>query len=693
MTQLIISEKPSSCLKIAEALSDKKLVKKKEDKVYYYELEHKGEKILVGCAVGHLYNLDEKVKGKGWTYPVFDIDWSPSYKISKQSAFTKKYLDVLKKIGKGVDEFYNGCDVDIEGELIFKNVLTQLFKKKNAKRMHFSTLTKKELIEAYENASPTIDLKLAEAGNTRHFLDHFYGINLSRALTLAIKNSTGMHKILSSGRVQGPSLKILAERELEIRSFKPVPFWQLELKAKAEDKEIIALHKEDKFWDKKKADTSLKNTKGKKAIIDKVNKKEFLQNPPNPFDLTALQLEAYKTLRISPKETMSLAQSLYSNSYISYPRTSSNQLPESLNYKEIIKGLTGQAKYKKLANEILKGKLIPNNGKKTDPAHPAVYPTGEVPKDITEREQKLYDLIVKRTLATFSTPAKRETVSIEIDINKEIFITKGTRTIEEGWHHFYHPYVMLEEQELPYVEKGDELKIIKISMLAKETQPPKRYTPASIIKELEKRNLGTKATRANIIDALYQRDYVKERSLEVTDLGIKTIETLEKYCPEVLDENLTRHFEEEMEQIMEDKKKGDEVIDEAKEVLTKILKHFKDNEKKIGKLLADAHVETRDKANLIGKCPNCDNELKITFSKKYRSYFIGCSGYPDCKTIFSLPRGALPKSTTNPCKECNSPVVAMIRKGKRPYNFCINPNCKTKEEYNKKLEEEASHLL
>ncbi|MBI2667353.1 DNA topoisomerase I [Candidatus Woesearchaeota archaeon] len=692
MVQLIISEKPSSCLKIAEALADKKLSKNKIDNVTYYELEHKGKKILVGCAVGHLYNLEESNK-KGWTYPVFDIEWKPSYKISKSSLFTKKYLDVLKKLGKEADEFYNGCDVDIEGELIFKNILTKLFNKKDAKRMHFSTLTKKELSNAYENASPHIDFNLAEAGSTRHFLDHFYGINLSRALTLSIKNSTGMHKILSSGRVQGPTLKILADKEREIKIFKSVPFWQIELKAEIKNEEIIALHQEDKFWEKKKAEKSFNNTKGKKAIVESIERKEFFQNPPNPFDLTSLQLEAYRTLRISPKETLDIAQNLYTNSYISYPRTSSNQLPESLNYEEIISNLAKQSRYKNLAEEILKGKLKPNNGNKTDPAHPAIYPTGEIPKDINDREYKLYDLIVKRTLATFSTQAKRETITIKINVNDEIFVTNGTRTVEKGWHKFYEPYVMLKEQELPEVNRGDELKIIKISILDKETQPPKRYTPASIIKELEKRGLGTKATRAQIIETLYERDYVKEKSLEVTNLGMKTIETLEKYCPEILDEKLTRHFEEEMELIMENKKKGEEILEEAKEVLTKTLNHFKENEKKIGKELSEANIETRDKANTVGKCPNCSNNLRIMYSKSNKSYFIGCSSYPECKTTFSVPKNALPKPTDNLCSECGSPVLNMIRKGKRPYQFCLNPNCKLKEEYRKKLEEEANALL
>tara|TARA_Y100000310_G_scaffold159627_1_gene159288 strand:- start:49601 stop:51682 length:2082 start_codon:yes stop_codon:yes gene_type:complete len=693
MTELILTEKPSSAEKIAKALADKEPKKITDKGVAYYTLTHNKKEIIVSCAVGHLYTVGEKDK-KAWTYPIFNIEWTASYSKNKASAFTKKYLDKIKELAKKADTFTVACDYDIEGEVIGLNIVRYAFKKKDASRMKFSTLTKKELIESYENKSKHLNWGQANAGDTRHKLDFIYGINLSRALTLSIKNSTGKYKLLSSGRVQGPSLKILADREKEIKSFKPVPFWQIELKAEKDKNEIVAFHKEDKFWDKKQAQKSFTNSKKGKAIVDKVNKKEFLQQPPNPFDLTALQLEAYKTLRVPPKETLQIAQSLYSNSYISYPRTSSNQLPPTINYKELIENLTKQEKYKKLAQTLLKNKTLkPNNGKKADPAHPAIYPTGEIPSKVSEIEQRLYDLIVRRTLASFSTPATRETVTIEIDLNKEIFITKGTRTTERGWHRIYAPYIMLEEQELPELNKGDELKIIKISMLDKETQPPKRYTPASIIKELEKRNLGTKATRASIVDALYQRDYVQERSLEVTDLGLKTVETLEKYCPEILDEKLTRHFEEEMEQIIEDKKQGEKVLEEAEEILTKTLEHFKENEKKIGKQLSAAHIETRDKASKVGECPNCKKDLRLIYYKVNKSFFVGCSSYPKCKTTFSLPKFSLPKPTEELCKECNFPIITMIRRGKRPYQFCINSECKTKEQYKKEMEQEASNLL
>ena len=678
VTELIITEKPSQSLKIAEALADKKPSKKTEKGVVYYELKHKGKDILVGCAVGHIFNLKEK-KSNGWTYPTYDYEWQPSYKISKDSSYTKKYLDVLKKLSKLSGEFTVACDYDLEGSLIGYNIIRFICNKKDGRRMKFSTLTKDELVNSYEKALKHLDFPLIESGEARHMIDFLFGINLSRALTLSVKNATKRFKILSTGRVQGPSLKILAEREIEINKFKSEPFWELESIG-----DITSKHEKGMFWKEeevKKIHNKIK--KEKKAVVDSIKKSEFPQAPPFPFDLTSLQLEAYRSLRINPKDTLEIAQELYSASYISYPRTSSNQLPPSINVKKILTDLSKQKEYKELCEELLKeNKLTPNNGKKQDPAHPAIHPTGVMPKKLDGRQSKIYDLIVRRTLASLAESAKRETQTVKLIIKNEPFITKGTRTIEKGWHKFYGRHNPHKEEELPKLTEKQEIKIKKINLLAKETQPPKRYTPASIIKELEKRELGTKATRSAIIESLYNRNYVKDQSLEVTDLGLKTVETLDKYCPEILDEKMTRDLEEDMEEIREGKETKEKVIDRAKRDLDKILKHFKENEIKIGKELSVANQETLEKESIVGKCPECKkNDLRIMYSRRFKSYFVACSGYPKCKTTFSLPNYALPKPTDKLCEECKSPLVLMIRKGKRPYEYCINKQCPKKEEW------------
>ncbi len=561
MTELIITEKPKSAQRIAEALAEGKPLKKGEKGVYYYEITRGKKDIIVACAVGHLFGISEKQK-KGLKYPVFDVEWQPLYEINKDAAFSKKYFDALKKLSKRADTFTIACDYDIEGSVIGMNIIRFICKQKDARRMKFSTLTKPDLVKAYENASKSLDWGQAIAGETRHNLDFFYGINLSRALIASIKKA-GMFKILSIGRVQGPALKIIVDREREISAFKPKPFWQIELAGRVKKGRITAMHKEDKFWDKKNAEKAFKNAKGKEGRVSDARKQEFKQPAPPPFDLTTLQTEAYRCFGINPKLTLSVAQDLYTSGLISYPRTSSQQLPEGIGYGNILKQLQKNKDYESLCSELLKKTLKPNNGKKTDPAHPAIYPTGIVSRVLESLKQKIYDIIVRRFMATFAEAAVRETATVEIDINGEPFSASGTRTKKDGWHRFYWPYAKMKEEELPAVEKGEAFTQEKLQILEKETKPQARYTPASIIRELEKKNLGTKATRADIIDTLYRRGYLTDKAIRATDLGIKIEETLQKHVPEVVDEELTRHFEVEMEEVMENKKKEEEVLKEA----------------------------------------------------------------------------------------------------------------------------------
>jgi DNA topoisomerase-1 len=684
--ELIITEKPNAAKKIAEALATGKPIARNINGVPYYEVTHGNKDIVVGCAVGHLYTVAEKEKKKGWRYPVFEIQWEESGETKKESAYTKKYLSTLKKLGKNAKEFTVATDYDIEGEVIGFNVIRFACKQKDANRMKFSTLMKPDLIEAYEKKQNHIDWGQALAGETRHFLDWMYGINLSRALTLSIK-AVGRHKILSSGRVQGPALKIIVDREREITAFKPEPYWELELKGKVKEGKLNAAHNDNPFWNKEKAREKFEKIKPeKKGRIKSVSKKEAKQTPPTPFDLTTLQTEAFRTLGISPSVTLQFAQTLYLDGAISYPRTSSQQLPPAIGYKKIINELSKQETYSDGCAILLKKtKLEPNNGKKTDPAHPAIYPTGATPTT-GGKELRVYDLIVRRFLATFGEPAVRETMKIEIEVKEEVFTAKGTRTKEKGWYELYGRYATQKEEELPNASEGEIVDILNILMNDKETQPPKRYTQASIIKELEKRGLGTKATRSAIVDNLFQRGYVDDKAIKATDLGIKTVETLETFCPEILDEELTRNIEVEMEGIREEKKKEEQVLDDAKKVLTKTLEHFKKNEKKIGEKLAEATQETDRVMSTVGKCPSCDGSLMIKGGKYGK--FIACNKYPECKTTFKLPSNALVKVTNKTCEKCQHPVLLTIRKGKKPQELCINPDCSGKQEEGGVSEEE-----
>ncbi len=675
--ELIIAEKPKAAEKIAKALADGKPIKKSVNKVPYYLVTHGKRDIVVACAVGHLYGLKQKETEKKWGFPVYNIEWKPATEVNKKSTFQKKYLTLLKKLAKDADEFTVATDYDVEGEVIGLNVIRFACKKKDANRMKFSTLMKEDIIEAYENKSKHLDWGQAKAGETRHMLDWFYGINTSRALTASIK-AAGAFRVMSTGRVQGPALKLIVDKEKEIKVFVPVPFWQIEMLAN-KDKDFMAMHEAGDMFDKKKADNIIKNTKSqKKAVVLSAVKKKYKQSPPKPFDLTSLQIEAHGKVGLTPKITLQVAQELYTSGYISYPRTSSQILPLNIGYKKILNKLGKQTAYIKEVKILLnKSELKPNNGKKTDPAHPAIYPTGVQPKGLNAYEAKLYDLIVRRFLATFGDPAVRQTMTVKIDCNKEIFVAKGTLTVEKGWHVLYGKHAKYKEEELPRLEEGDEVKVKKINLLNKETQPPKRFTESSIIKELEKRNLGTKATRANIVDTLYLRGYIDGKQILATELGIRMIDVLEKHSPKIVDEELTKFFEFEMEKIREQKSLPSKVLDHAKHALNKILDDFKKKDKKIGEELLKAQRDTYEQLNKLGPCPVC-KKGNLGIRKGRFGNFVACSAYPKCKTTFSLPAGLMKPANAN-CKACGFPMIKVIRKGKRPNNICFNKACPSKK--------------
>ncbi|MEK6911119.1 MAG: DNA topoisomerase I [Nanoarchaeota archaeon] len=674
---LIITEKPQAAQKIADAIGEPR--KYMEEGVAYYELEKDGKTIYVASAVGHLFNLTYVKGQKGW--PVFDLIWEPSFKNSS-AAFTKRYYSLLKKLAVKCSEFIVATDYDIEGEVIGWNVLRFICNQKDAKRMKYSTLTKDELIESFNNTQPSVNWGNAYAGESRHIIDWLYGINLSRALMSAIKTS-GSFKILSIGRVQGPALKIIVDREKEISSFKSEPYWQASAITSNPNKEPLTLtlkHPKDIFnkLELEKFDNITEGTAS-------TEKKEELTPPPHPFDLTTLQRESYRMLKFSPSQTLQLAQKLYLDGIISYPRTSSQKIPDAIKPLEILKKLSKRFPEVKLAT-----RKKPIEGMKSDPAHPSIYPTGEF-KKLPEQEEKLYNLIAKRFISCFSADLKTANkriilTAISPKTKEELkFTLSGLKIIDKGWANIYPSFI--EETNLP--DLSGKTKINKIEIEEKKTQPPNRYTPASLVTLLEKKNLGTKSTRSMIVDTLFNRGYLDGKSIQATPLGIQLIETLEKHSSIIIDENLTRSLEEEMEKIQESDKdfkiKEDNLIEKAKKIILDISKEFKSKEKEIGLDLShglqDLRKEQNEQNELI-LCPTCKNgKLRILFNRKSRRYFIACSAYPACKQTFSLPPNALIKKADNKiCPADNFPKLLAIRKAKRPWEFCFNPTCPIEKE-------------
>jgi len=681
---LIIAEKPAAARKIAESLAEGKLKAFRKNNVEYYYFERNGKPHIVAPAVGHLFNLTSM--SKKWFYPDFEYEWKPSYLVDKSSYFSKKYFDVLKELALGADEVIIATDYDVEGEVIGYNILRFLLRRRDAKRMKFSTLTREELINSYENAMNTLDWRQLEAGITRHEIDWLWGINLTRALTLSVRNSGNkFFSPLSTGRVQGPTLSLLVKREEEIENFKPRPYWQVFTILKIRNASYQAIYEEDKIWEKEKAEKVFSESNKKTAKVLSVKKKRYIQLPLPPFNTTDLQAEAYNQFGFSPMQTMSVAEALYQKGIISYPRTSSQKLPASIDLISILNSLGKLFPYKNAVDKILsKKKLRVVEGSKEDPAHPAIYPTKEVPdiNSLTQQERKLYDLIVRRFLAAFGEDCIREAMHIVFDINGNKFVLKGVRTLEEGWREFYYPYVSEKEVLLPELKEGEEVEVKKVEIVRKETEPPPRYTQASIIKEMEKRGLGTKATRSEILKTLYERKYIVGKSIKVTPLGKAVIKVLERHAPKIVSEELTRKLEEEMENVYNGKKRREEVVEEAKKILQEILSDFKKMEGEIGKELINAISNDKNEKRILifGKCEECGKDLTIV--KRERIYSLTCSN-PSCKANYYLERKIRIKAAGKVCEECGMPIIKVFRRGRGVFHVCSNLNCSTRKNLGK----------
>jgi DNA topoisomerase-1 len=557
--------------------------------------------------------------------------------------------------------------------------------------MKYSTLTKEELEKSYAELLPHLDFALIEAGRTRHEVDWLYGVNLSRALTIAARDWSGKYATLSTGRVQGPTLRFLIAREKAIRSFVPTPYWEIKAEIEIDGTTFEAEYEKDIIETKSEANAILNECKGKDGEVEKIEVKQFQQLPPTPFDLGALQSEAYSLFGYTPMRTSDIAQRLYLDALISYPRTSSQKLPPTINYEEILKNLGKAPEYKKLTAELLaKPELKPKEGKKDDPAHPAIYPTGNLPERVlSDQERNLWDLVVRRFMAVFEEPAIRQSMKVHINVNGHRFYLRGRRILKEGWMRFYGPYVRSEEVLLPPIKEGQKVNVKKVILEDKFTKPPPRYNPGSLLKRMEEEGIGTKATRADIIQTLYDRKYIRDERMVVTDLGFEVMEVLKQYCPTVVSVKLTKELEEKMDKIQLNNEKRENILVDAVEILKPAIEELKEKEKLIGEQLSNAIKRARLEERTIGTCPICNSgKLMILYSRKTGKRFIGCTNYFKklCSASFPLPQRGTVRPLGKNCRGCGWPTVQVKLKGRRPWNLCFNPKCPIKEERMKKIE-------
>jgi len=380
--------------------------------------------------------------------------------------------------------------------------------------------------------------------------------------------------------------------------------------------------------------------------------------PPHPFDTTSFLKDA-SYLGYSPANAMKIAEELYMNGYISYPRTDNTVYPP-LPFDSILKKL--EKVFKEEIKEVRKMRREkPVRGKKLSRDHPPIYP---VDAYSGEKNWKIYELIARRFMATLSKNAVIEEKKFEVEAGS-IFNGEGKAIMEKNWLKVY-PYVKIQEKEAPDLKEGEKTKILEAKIERKETKPPKRYNQGSLIVEMEKLGLGTKSTRHEIVSKLYKRNYIRGKSITPTPAAFAVTDALKKGAEIITKAEMTAMLEEDMDKIAEGKKSFEEVVEESKSILKKAFETL--DGKEVGKEIKKAMYEQ----NFFGKCPNCGGNLVLRKSKNGKR-FIGCSNYPKCTTTYPLPQKGAVFFEGEYC-DCGAPKITIIYKG-RKWKKCADPNC------------------
>jgi DNA topoisomerase-1 len=604
---LVIAEKPRAAEKIALALG--KATKHYINRVPVWVVYRGNDYYVVASAVGHMYSLYTDEKG----YPVFRYRWVPRYIVEKESKHVKQFIEVLSLLSKYAKLYVSACDYDIEGSVICYMILKHHGDEDKALRAKFSSLVRQEIIKAFENLSK-LDYEMIEAGICRHILDWLWGINISRALMDLYAYAFKNRRILSAGRVQTPTLAYAVDLLIERRLFIPKPLAYPLIYVRIGGKEYYLESLDPPFNSILDVKSYIEKVeKDPRAVVESVSLNVIEYHPPHPFNLPDLQSEAYRILKLSPYRTQEIAEDLYLEALISYPRTNSQKLPPGLNNRQILEKLAANPMYKPFVEELFRetqGILSPNNGPKEDPAHPAIHPTGEsVTKKLSPLHLKLYDLIVRRYIATFARSMKIQFANVILSIHGRQYIMKGTRIIEKGWSKYY-PYISIEEKFIPInmLSRGSVIPIEKARFSIKYTKPPQQPTRLTLLKWMEEVEIGTEATRAEIIETLFKRGYIYigGRRIAVSDLAIALINILRKYVKDLVSVDLTREFERMLKDIVMRKTNCRDIEEKAKVVINRYIGDIKLN---LDNVAQDLYQYIESDANLKNsfyrKCSIC----------------------------------------------------------------------------------------
>lgn len=615
-----------------------------------------GEGYKVVASFGHVRDLPKGELGVDTEH-----NFQPKYVIPTKA---HKAVSLLKSMNKNAQQVYLATDFDREGEAIAWHVKEAL-KLKAPKRITFHEITKDAIQESIKHPRE-IDMDLVDAQQARRILDRLVGYKLSPFLWKKVYSG------LSAGRVQSVAVRLIVEREREIEKFKPQEYWSIQAELEKGQKFIAGLNqidnkKIDKLFigSEKEAQKIENDLEGAKYQVKNIENKDENRWPYPPFTTSTLQQEASKRLRFSAKKTMKLAQDLYEDGLITYMRTDSVNL-SSLAINAARKYITAQLGANYLPEQA---RIYKTKTKGAQEAHEAIRPTDIAVKSeqvsakgqFSADHEKLYDLVWRRTVASQMNPAILGTLTVDIDANKYGFRANGTRVKFDGFMKVWQ--TKLEEKSLPELARGDICKLIKLNSDKHFTEPPARYSEASLIKALEEKGIGRPSTYAPIISTIQDRNYVtlEQRFFHPQEIGFIVTDLLVKYFPDIIDIGFTAKMEEDLDAIAEGKKEWESVL---KNFYTPFERELDQNYEKVQK-----REITEEKTDKI--CPKCSKPMVVKLGKYGK--FLACTGFPECKHTEQLVN-----KIGLSCPDCKSGEV-IERRTKRGKVFwgCSNyPKCK-----------------
>jgi DNA topoisomerase-1 len=707
--RLIITEKNNSAKKIADILSGGEAKADATYKVPFYTwTDGEGEQTTVGLK-GHVMGIAFPEGYSNWQetdlHDLIDAELIPE-------PTDKNVVKAIRKLAKEADSIVIATDYDREGELIGLEALQQVLDvnpdvaeravddRPPVKRARYSALTKDEIERAFGELDE-LSYDLAYAGAARQDIDLIWGATLTRAVSLATRRFGS--NFLSVGRVQSPTLALIVERELERRAHVPRPYWELFAKFAHPDGAFEAHHATDKFWEKPEADAALAGTKSP-GVVREVSSKRNTRKPPTPLNTTAFTTDASSRLGITPAQAMRIAEDLYMDGFISYPRTDNTVYPASLNTRELVSSLVRIPEFSAASGLLEQGQLTATRGKKETTDHPPIHPAQAVyPGALEGSKRRVYELVVRRFLATFSPPMITESTRADIEAGSETYFVRGSVVVDPGYAAIY-TYARSSDEEIPKLEEGQELALEGEPWLVdKETQPPSRISQGKLIEMMEERGLGTKATRAEIIQKLYDRGYVFANPPEPSETGIAMYKAFHEYVPRMATPEMTAELERDMDQIAAGETSKDEVVSISREMLHSTTAALQDRSEEFAKEIWAG----MDEDKFLGPCKVCEeagrkredggpNRLRIIELKGGKRMY-GCEGWkrddpeaPDSCTVSGpLPgRGYELWRLDERCSVCGErPRLTVKGFRGRPWKLCLNDDCPTMVEMREKRAE------